>query len=72
VDWQAWHEKYDDPASSLARRLRVVQARIREALDACPPGRVRVVSLCAGQGRDLLEVLGERMFAFVGHDALRN
>jgi hypothetical protein len=59
VDWQKWHETYDDPGSSLARRLRVVQARIREALDGCPPGRIRVISLCAGQGRDLLEVLAD-------------
>jgi hypothetical protein len=59
VDWQAWHEAYDNPGSSLARRLRVVQARIREAIDRCPPGRIRVVSLCAGQGRDLLEVLAD-------------
>jgi hypothetical protein len=37
--------------------LRVVQQRISVALDESPPGPLRVVSLCAGQGRDLLEVL---------------
>ncbi|MGP3937879.1 SAM-dependent methyltransferase [Nonomuraea sp. KM88] len=57
MDWQAWHDEYDDPGSRLARRLRVVQQRIRLALYACPPGPLRLVSLCAGQGRDLLEVL---------------
>jgi hypothetical protein len=41
----------------MARRLEIVQRRIREALDAAPPGRIRVVSMCAGQGRDLLDVL---------------
>jgi hypothetical protein len=45
------------PDSPLARRLRVVQERIRLALDACPPGPLQIVSLCSGQGRDLLEVL---------------
>jgi hypothetical protein len=57
MDWKAWHEKYDDPASPLTRRLRVVQGLVREALDLSPPGPLRVISLCSGQGRDLLEVL---------------
>jgi hypothetical protein len=56
-DWHGWHEAYDDPASSLARRLAIVQDGIRAALDRCPPGPVRAVSVCAGQGRDLLGVL---------------
>src|SRR2546430_11497645 len=57
-DWRAWHDAYDDPGSSLAQRLVVVvQARIAAALDAAPPGPLRAVSMCAGQGRDLLPVL---------------
>jgi ubiquinone/menaquinone biosynthesis C-methylase UbiE len=59
MDWLAWHQEYEAPASSLARRIRIVQDKIREALDASPPGPLRVVSMCAGQGRDLLEVLAE-------------
>jgi hypothetical protein len=59
MDWHAWHAEYEAPASSLARRLRVVQDKIRLALDGCPPGPLRVISLCAGQGRDLLQVLAE-------------
>lgn len=57
MDWKSWHDDYDDPASALARRLRVVQHHLRAALDEGPPGPVKVVSMCAGQGRDLLEVL---------------
>ncbi|MFG1820504.1 class I SAM-dependent methyltransferase [Kribbella sp. NPDC049174] len=57
MDWQSWHGDYDVPGSSLARRLAVVQEQVRSALDACPPGPLTVVSLCAGEGRDLLEVL---------------
>jgi Putative methyltransferase len=57
VDWHAWHESYDHPDSYLSRRLRVVQQRVRVALDDAPAGPIRVVSMCAGQGRDLLEVL---------------
>jgi len=56
-DWSAWHRAYDEPGSSLRRRLDVVQAHIAAGLDAFPPGRIRTVSMCAGQGRDLLGVL---------------
>jgi hypothetical protein len=56
VDWARWHDRYDED-SPLARRLVVVQARIRELLDRAPAGPIRVVSICAGQGRDLLPVL---------------
>jgi hypothetical protein len=58
-DWLAWHERYDAPGSLLARRLEVVQQRIRLALDTAPPGPIRAVSMCAGQGRDLLGVLAD-------------
>jgi hypothetical protein len=56
-DWHAWHDEYDVPGSLLARRLAVVQTQIRAALGRCPPGPLRVISICAGQGRDLLGVL---------------
>jgi hypothetical protein len=39
----------------LQRRLAIVQRHIRATLDTCGPGTIRVVSLCAGQGRDLIE-----------------
>jgi ubiquinone/menaquinone biosynthesis C-methylase UbiE len=56
-DWLAWHERYDEPGSRLARRLVVVQDRITRALAAAPPGQINALSMCAGQGRDLLGVL---------------
>lgn len=59
MDWRTWHDDYDLPDSWMARRLRVVQQRIGAVLDGSPPGPLRVVSLCAGQGRDLLEVLAD-------------
>jgi hypothetical protein len=59
VDWQTWHDKYDLPGTWMARRLQAVQTQIRAALAGSPPGPLRVVSLCAGQGRDLLEVLAD-------------
>jgi hypothetical protein len=57
MDWTHWHEDYDHPDSALARRLEVVRKRIAEALDRAPAGQIRVVSMCAGEGRDLLPVL---------------
>ncbi|HEX5408089.1 MAG TPA: class I SAM-dependent methyltransferase [Pseudonocardiaceae bacterium] len=56
-DWASWHGAYDQPESSLNRRLAAVRRRIAAALDEQPPGRVTVISACAGQGRDLLGVL---------------
>ena len=59
MDWLDWHEDYDRPDSSLAQRLRAVQTQIRAVLDAAPEGPVRALSVCAGQGRDLLGVLAD-------------
>lgn len=56
-DWQQWHDAYDDPASPLATRLALVQAHVSIALALAPPGPIRLVSLCAGQARDVLGVL---------------
>jgi hypothetical protein len=56
-DWIAWHRNYDDPASRQSWRLRTVQGRIAATLDAAPNGAIRVASMCAGDGRDLLGVL---------------
>ncbi len=35
------------------------RTRSRQPLSDCPPGPIRVVSFCAGQGRDLLGVLAD-------------
>lgn len=59
-DWLVWHDAYADPDSSQSRRLTVVRRRIGDALDASPAGPVRVLSLCAGDGRDLLPELAAR------------
>jgi hypothetical protein len=55
--WQAWHEPYADPTSYLSQRLAVVRRHIRTFLDDAPAGPIRIVSMCAGEGRDLLGVL---------------
>ncbi len=60
IDWVEWHRAYERPDSSLAARLTVVRRRIGEALDELGPRCTRVVSLCAGDGRDLLPELAKR------------
>lgn len=58
-DYLDWHRDYDDPGSALSRRLAMVREHLRTELDA-RPGTVRIVSVCAGDGRDVLGVVGER------------
>lgn len=58
--WVRWHRSYEDPSSGLSRRLQAVQSMLSVALDAVPathPEPIRVVSLCAGQGRDVIDVV---------------
>jgi len=70
-DWVGWHEGYEVAESSLARRLMVVQRCLREALTRAALSRrasislgeemdrrpLRLISICAGDGRDVLPVL---------------
>jgi hypothetical protein len=62
-DWVRWHQGYDDAqGSSLGRRLEVVRRDLRRALGtspAEPDGTRRVISICAGDGRDVLPVIAE-------------
>lgn len=57
LDWREWHKRYDDPESPFSLRLAIVQEQLRQALDRCPSGPIRLVSLCAGEARDVLPVL---------------
>jgi putative methyltransferase len=59
TDWVDWHDPYADPESPLSQRLKVIQRHVRTFLDECEAAAPRVVSLCAGDGRDLLDVLAE-------------
>jgi hypothetical protein len=58
-DYERWHDQYDDPDSALSWRLGVVRAAIEADLDR-RDGAVRVLSVCSGDGRDLLGVLAGR------------
>ena len=56
-DWVEWHRDYDDPGSLLSRRLELVQGHLRAELEHAPAADIRLISLCAGQGRDVIGVL---------------
>jgi len=59
-DWHAWHRDYDDASSSLSRRLLEVRTQLTGLLAARPSDRpVRLLSLCAGDGRDTIPVLAD-------------
>lgn len=58
-DYVRWHDDYADPNSNNSARLRRVRGLIAAALDA-RPGPLRLLSLCSGDGRDILGVLEER------------
>jgi hypothetical protein len=56
MDWFEWHKLYERKAP-LKRRLELVCKQISDCLNLCPPGEIRVVSVCAGDGRDLIGAL---------------
>ena len=56
-DWRAWHEPYGDPQSPLVARLREVQVHVKAWLGERGDRPSTVLSACAGQGRDLIDVL---------------
>lgn len=58
-DYEEWLMGYDDPTSPVVWRLALVQQWLRSELDS-RPGPLTVVSACAGDGRDIIDVLAER------------
>ncbi len=67
-DWHEWYGNYDDPTSSLSRRLGVVRDQLGLTLDAMTRSDsvdLKLISMCAGDGRDTLPVLAS------GHQTVR-
>jgi len=67
IDWHEWHRRYADQDSPLRRRLAEVQAQLSRALpaqlDAEHDSPLQIVSLCAGQGLDVIDVLAGYPYA---------
>jgi SAM-dependent methyltransferase len=56
-NWNNWHDEYDDPESELAGRMHAVRTNVAAVVGASPAGPVTVVSICGGQGRELIGAL---------------
>lgn len=56
MDWTQWHREYES-SPSLRSRLAIVRTQIAVALDACDSEPITIVSICAGDGRDVIEAL---------------
>jgi hypothetical protein len=56
MDWLAWHQRYEE-SPTLQARLALVRSQLSDALNACPTAAVRLISLCAGDGRDVIGTL---------------
>jgi hypothetical protein len=54
TNWHEWHKPYEDPSSDLIRRRRAIQRMFRTALDERPGEETTIISLCAGDGRDIM------------------
>jgi hypothetical protein len=56
MDWYKWHEAYDS-SPTLQARLRLARTHITQALEAVPYFKIQLVSVCAGDGRDVIGAL---------------
>lgn len=59
TNWIRWHADYERE-TPLRRRLELVQAHIAEMLRSTGNRRLSVLSMCAGDGRDLLGALAQQ------------
>ena len=56
MDWLMWHTRYE-ASPRLQARLTIVRTQIAQAIQACPHASIRFISLCAGDGRDVIGAL---------------
>ncbi|MFL5844485.1 MAG: SAM-dependent methyltransferase [Solirubrobacteraceae bacterium] len=70
TDLLAWHTAFDDARSPLGHRLAVVQSQLRQALCARRPGPIRLLSIHAGRGHDVIGVLADHPRAAEIHAVL--
>ncbi|HEY3834459.1 MAG TPA: class I SAM-dependent methyltransferase family protein [Acidimicrobiia bacterium] len=68
--WVNWHRLYEIDGSPLNLRLEIVQRHVRDELERRGHTGTRIVSLCAGQGRDVIGALAGSPAAGVVHARL--
>nr|MBA2255312.1 SAM-dependent methyltransferase [Chloroflexota bacterium] len=57
-DWVRWHGQYERD-TPLRQRLAIVQRLIGDVLAARSEALLRAISVCSGDGRDLLGALAQ-------------
>ena len=57
--WSMWHARYDMEGHPVQRRLATVQRAIRDFLDRRAGEDLVVISVCSGEGRDILGALAD-------------
>lgn len=55
-DWLKWHDAYEDDNSELSQRLIIVKGWLSELINE---RGTRIISICAGQGNDVIDVLSD-------------
>jgi hypothetical protein len=55
-DYFRFHDEYEQLGSPLHVRLLIVQDLLAQVIDEAARGPVRLISMCAGQGRDVVTV----------------
>jgi hypothetical protein len=58
MDWTHWYKHYD-ATPRIQARLRVVRRQIIDFVNECPAGPITIVSVCSGDGRDLVGALAD-------------
>jgi len=58
MDWVEWHNLYDG-SPALKARLALVRKHLAKCFELLPAGPISLLSICAGDGRDLIGVLAE-------------
>jgi hypothetical protein len=56
-EWSDWHDAYEDTSSELVGRMLGVRRHVAEIVAEAPAGAVTVLSICGGQGRELIGAL---------------
>ena len=56
-EWNDWHDAYQDTTSELAGRMMAVRQHVAAIVADAPAGPVTVLSICGGQGRELIGAL---------------
>jgi hypothetical protein len=56
-EWSDWHDAYQDTSSELVGRMMGVRRHVAAIVAEAPAGPVTVLSICGGQGRELIGAL---------------